>query len=74
MTKEADNLTPGQFTITEEAVPEGYVPQTASQTVTVLPNSSVANTFTFYNEPTTTTTTPGTGSIRKVDADARFVP
>ena len=69
LTSEADNLTAGQYTITEEDVPEGYVAQTASQTVTVMPNNSVSNTFTFYNEPTTTTTTPGTGSIRKVDAD-----
>ncbi len=69
LTSEADNLSAGQYTITEETVPEGYVAQTASQTVTVMPNGSVANTFTFYNEPTTTTTTPGTGSIRKVDAD-----
>ena len=66
---EADGLTAGQYTITEEAAPEGYVAQTTSQTVTVMPNGSVANIFTFYNEPTTTTTTPGTGSIRKVDSD-----
>ena len=66
---DADGLTAGQFLITEEAVPEGYVAQTASQLVTVLPNNPTANTFTFYNEPTTTTTTPGTGSIRKVNAD-----
>ncbi len=69
LTSEADDLSAGQYTITEEAVPEGYVAQTASQTVTVMPNGSVANTFTFYNEPATTTTTPGTGSIRKVDCD-----
>ena len=47
LTSEADDLSAGQYLITEESVPEGYVPQTASQTVTVLPNSSVANTFTF---------------------------
>ena len=63
---EADGLTAGQYTITEEAVPEGYVAQTASQTVTVMPNGSVANTFTFYNEPNKK---EGDGSIRKVDSD-----
>ena len=66
LTKEADDLTAGQYLITEEAVPEGYVAQTASQTVTVLPNGSAANTFTFYNEPNKK---EGDGSIRKVDAD-----
>ena len=66
LTQEADGLTAGQYTITEEAVPEGYVAQTASQTVTVLPNNSVSNTFTFYNEPDRK---EGDGSIRKVDAD-----
>ncbi len=69
LTQTADGLAPGQYLITEEAVPEGYVAQTASQVVTVMPNSSTSNTFTFYNQPTTTTTTPGTGSIRKVDSD-----
>ncbi|MCI8762174.1 MAG: carboxypeptidase regulatory-like domain-containing protein, partial [Oscillospiraceae bacterium] len=70
LTKEADNLTAGQYLITEESVPEGYVPQTASQTVTVLPNSSVANTFTFYNEPSGGGGGgSGEGSIRKVDSD-----
>ena len=69
LTKDADNLTAGQYMITEEAVPEGYVAQTASQLVTVLPNGSANSVFTFFNEPTTTTTTPGTGSIRKVNAD-----
>ncbi len=63
---EVDGLSAGQYTITEEAVPEGYVAQTVSQTVTVLPNSSVANTFTFYNEPNKK---DGDGSIRKVDSD-----
>ena len=48
---EADGLTAGQYTITEEAVPEGYVAQTASQLVTVLPNGSANSVFTFYNEP-----------------------
>ena len=51
LTKEADNLTAGQYLITEESVPEGYVPQTVSQTVTVLPNSSVANTVSYDHEP-----------------------
>ncbi len=66
LTSEADDLSAGQFTITEEAVPEGYVAQTASQTVTVMPNNSISNTFTFYNEPNQK---DGDGSIRKVDAD-----
>jgi len=66
LTSEADGLSADQYTITEVAAPEGYVAQTASQTVTVLPNSSVSNTFTFYNTPTTT---DGDGTIRKVDAD-----
>ena len=75
LTQTADGLAPGQYLITEEAVPEGYVAQTTSQTVTVMPNASVANTFTFYNEPEGPgTPNSGTGSIRKVDADARFVP
>ena len=63
---EADGLTSGQYTITEEAVPEGYVAQTASQTVTVLPNGSTTNTFVFYNE---IDKKEGDGSIRKVDSD-----
>ena len=67
LTREADGLSAGQYLITEEAVPEGYVAQTASQTVTVLPNSSMANTFTFYNEKNGPG--DGDGSIRKVDAD-----
>ncbi len=62
---DTDGLTSGQYTITEEAVPEGYVAQTASQTVTVLPNNSISNTFTFYNSKEG----GGEGSIRKVDAD-----
>ncbi len=66
LTQKADNLKAGQYTITEEAVPEGYVAQTASQVVTVMPNDSISNTFTFYNVPTTT---EGDGSIRKIDAD-----
>ena len=66
LTKEADNLTAGQYTITEEAVPEGYVAQTASQTVTVMPNGSISNTFVFYNQPNQK---EGDGSIRKVDSD-----
>ena len=63
---DADGLIADQYTITEEAVPEGYVAQTASQTVTVLPNSSVNIPFVFYNEPTRI---DGDGSIRKVNAD-----
>ena len=63
---EADGLTSGQFIITEEAVPEGYVAQTASQLVTVLPNGSANSVFTFYNEPDRK---EGDGSIRKVNAD-----
>ena len=63
---EADGLTAGQYTITEETVPEGYVAQTASQLVTVLPNSAASSVFTFYNEPERK---EGDGSIRKVDAD-----
>ena len=66
LTSEADDLSAGQYKITEEAVPEGYVAQTVSQTVTVMPNGSVANTFTFYNEPNKK---DGDGSIRKVDSD-----
>ena len=70
LTSEADDLSAGQYLITEESVPEGYMPQTASQTVTVLPNSSVANTFTFYNEPSGGGGGgSGEGSIRKVDSD-----
>ena len=63
---ETDGLTAGQYTITEEAVPEGYVAQTASQTVTVMPNDSISNTFVFYNQPNKK---EGDGSIRKIDAD-----
>ena len=66
LTKEADNLKADQYLITEEAVPEGYVAQTASQVVTVMPNSSTSNTFVFYNVPNKK---EGDGSIRKVDAD-----
>nr|WP_325258894.1 SpaA isopeptide-forming pilin-related protein [uncultured Oscillibacter sp.] len=66
LTQEADNLKAGQYTITEESVPEGYVAQTASQTVTVMPNDSISNTFVFYNQPNKK---EGDGSIRKVDSD-----
>ena len=67
---DADGLSAGQFLITEEAVPEGYVAQTASQLVTVMPNGSANSVFTFYNEPESPgTPSSGTGSIRKVDAD-----
>ena len=70
LTREADGLSAGQYTITEDAAPAGYVAQTASQTVTVMPNGSVSNTFTFYNEPEGPGAPgSGTGSIRKVDAD-----
>ena len=68
LTAEADDLTAGQYKITEVAVPEGYVAQTGSQLVTVLPNSSAANTFSFYNEPSGGGG-GGEGSIRKVNAD-----
>ena len=47
LTAEADDLTAGQYKITEVAVPEGYVAQTESQLVTVLPNGSANNVFTF---------------------------
>ena len=63
---DADGLSSGQYMITEEAVPEGYVAQTASQLVTVLPNGSANSVFTFFNEPNEE---KGDGSIRKVDAD-----
>ena len=63
---DADGLASGQYTITEEAVPAGYVAQTASQTVTVLPNDTASSVFTFYNEPEHK---EGDGSIRKVDSD-----
>ena len=66
LTSEADGLAAGQYKITEVAAPEGFVAQTESQVVTVLPNGSVANTFTFYNIPDHE---EGDGSIRKVDAD-----
>ena len=67
LTREADGLSAGQYKITEEAAPEGFTPQTESQVVTVLPGSSAASTFTFYN--TSTATGAGDGSIRKMDAD-----
>ncbi|MCM1234256.1 MAG: SpaA isopeptide-forming pilin-related protein [Ruminococcus flavefaciens] len=66
LTKEADGLTAGQYLITEDAVPPGYVAQTASQLVTVLPGGSANSVFTFYNEPEKK---DGDGSIRKVNAD-----
>ena len=66
LTAEADGLAAGQYKITEEAAPEGYVAQTASQIVTVMPNGSANSVFVFYNEPNKT---EGDGSIRKVDAD-----
>ena len=66
LTAEADDLIAGQYKITEEAAPEGYVAQTTSQVVTVMPNGSANSVFVFYNEPNKT---EGDGSIRKVDAD-----
>lgn len=66
LTQEADGLTAGQYMITEDAVPPGYVAQTASQLVTVMPNSSANSVFTFYNVPQEK---EGDGSIRKVDAN-----
>ena len=70
LTAEADGLAAGQFKISEEAVPDGYVAQTTSQIVTVMPNGSANSVFTFYNEPEGSGALgSGTGSIRKVDAD-----
>ena len=65
LTQEADGLTSGQYTITEEGGLEGYTPQATSQTVTVLPNGSADSTVTFYNSKDG----DGEGSIRKVDSD-----
>ena len=65
LTAEADELSAGQYLITEEAVPEGYIAQTTSQTVTVLPNGAADSTVTFYNSKGG----EGDGSIRKVNAD-----
>ena len=67
LTKEADGLTAGQYKITELAAPPGYVAQTESQIVTVLPGSTANSVFTFFNEPDQPG--GGDGSIRKVDAD-----
>ena len=67
LTQEADNLKAGQYLITEEAVPPGYIAQTASQLVTVMPNGSANSVFTFFNEPDIPQN--GDGSIRKVNAD-----
>ena len=67
LTQEADDLTSGQYLITEEAVPEGYVAQTESQLVTVLPNGAANSVFTFFNVPDQPG--GGDGSIRKVNAD-----
>jgi len=64
---DADGLISGQYLITEEAVPEGYVAQTASQLVTVLPNGAANSVFTFFNVPDQPG--GGDGSIRKVNAD-----
>ena len=66
LTDTADGLTAGQYLITEEAVPPGYIAQTASQLVTVMPNGSANSVFTFYNVPDKK---DGDGSIRKVNAD-----
>ncbi len=67
LTSESDGINPGQYLITEDEVPPGYVAQTVSQVVTVLPNSSASSVFVFYNVPDDTD--DGDGSIRKVDAD-----
>lgn len=67
LTDEADGLSAGQYTITEVSAPAGYLPQTFSDTVTVMPNSAAQSVFTYYNTPDTPET--GDGSIRKVDAD-----
>ncbi len=64
LTDKTDSLSSGQFRITEVSAP-GYVPQTDSKIVTVLPNSQSESTVTFYNTPTGN----GEGSIRKVNAD-----
>ncbi len=64
LTDKTDSLSSGQYRITEVSAP-GYVPQTDSKIVTVLPNSQSESTVTFYNTPTGN----GDGSIRKVNAD-----
>ena len=64
-----DSLSSGQYKITELFAP-GYVPQTESQIVTVLPNQEANATVTFYNTPDGGGGGgDGEGSIRKVDAD-----
>ena len=67
LTDEADNLKAGQYLITEESAPEGYVAQTASQLVTVMPGGAGGSVFTFFN--TTNKPSEGDGTIRKVDSD-----
>ena len=64
LTSETDGLSAGQYRITETAAPEGYLPLTASQLVTILPGSAAGSAVTFYNEEIT-----GEGTIRKVDSD-----
>ncbi len=66
LTDTADGLIAGQYLITEVAAPPGYVAQTASQLVTVMPNGSANSVFTFFNVPDKK---DGDGSIRKVNAD-----
>ena len=65
LTRDRDGLDAGQYRITEEAAPEGYIAQTESRLVTLLPGNSAENEFTFYNTPIS----EGEGSIRKVDSD-----
>ena len=70
LTQDGDNLAAGQYRITEVAAPEGYVAQTGSQVVTVLPNNPAGSVFTFYNtKEDIPGPDPGDGSIRKIDAD-----
>ena len=70
LTQDADGITAGQYRITEVAAPEGYVAQTGSQVVTVLPDNPAGSVFTFYNtKEDIPGPDPGDGSIRKIDAD-----
>lgn len=71
LTNEVDKLDSGQYKVTEINAP-GYVPQTESQLVTVLPNQTDAEcTVTFYNTPEGGGGGggDGEGSIRKINAD-----
>ena len=65
LTSDADGLSPGQYRITETAVPEGFKALTTSRLVTVMPGDGADSAVTFYNEEEIT----GDGSIRKVDSD-----